>query len=107
MKISKELMKGSSQLLILKVISEEPLYGYQIAKNIKQLSEDVFSMGEGTLYPVLHKLELLGLVDSYWQEVEGRRRKYYAITQKGKKALQEKTAEWATFSGAVNAIITA
>lgn len=100
-------MKGSSQLLILKVISDEPLYGYQIAKNIKEQSEEIFSMGEGTLYPVLHKLELLGLVDSYWQEVEGRRRKYYAISQKGKKALQEKAAEWATFSGAVNAIITA
>lgn len=107
MKVSKELMKGSSQLLVLKVISDEPLYGYQIAKNIKQLSEDVFSMGEGTLYPVLHKLEQLGLVDAYWQEVDGRRRKYYAITHKGKTALEEKTAEWNTFSKAVNAIVTA
>lgn len=107
MKIDKELMKGSSQLLVLHVVSKAPLYGYEIAKQIKILSAEIFSMGEGTLYPVLHKLEKLNFLESYWQEVEGRRRKYYGITSQGLKALGEKTSEWKEFSDAVNAIVSA
>lgn len=105
MKIHKELLKGSSEIVILKVISSGPLYGYEIAKHIKEVSKEIFEMGEGTLYPILHKLEKSHLLQSYWQEVGGRRRKYYELTPKGKAMLQEKTKEWETFSGTVNAII--
>lgn len=104
-KINKEVLKGSTETLILKVLQREPLYGYQIAKSLKKLSTEIFNLGEGTLYPLLHKLEKQKLLDSYWQEVGGRKRKYYSLTKKGRKVLQEKTAEWQTFSQAVNHVI--
>lgn len=107
MKINKELLKGSSEILILSILKDEPLYGYEITKRIRNLSDQIFSLGEGTLYPILHKLEKEQLLQSYWQEVGGRRRKYYALTRQGKKMSKEKTAEWKVFSDAVNAVITA
>ncbi len=106
-KINKELLKGSFDLVVLAALKEEALYGYEIAKRIKKLSRDAFDMGEGTLYPLLHKLEQKKLLQSYWQEVDGRRRKYYELTKKGKKELVEKKEEWSVFAKAVSAIITA
>lgn len=105
MKINKELVKGSSDVLILSVLKHNDLYGYKITRDIQALSNDIFTLGEGTLYPVLHKLEKQKLLTSYWQEVGGRRRKYYSITIAGKKMLQEKKKEWKVFSSAVNAVI--
>lgn len=105
MKINKELLKGSSEVLVLSVLNTEDLYGYEIAKRIQQLSQELFSMGEGTLYPVLHKLEQAKLLSSYWQEIGGRKRKYYSITERGKKLLAEKTKEWMSFSSAVKHVI--
>lgn len=105
MKINKELLKGSSEGLVLSVLNEQPLYGYEIAKQIKHASKDLFQMGEGTLYPILHKLEQQKLLRSYWQEVGGRKRKYYALTRAGQKLLEEKTAEWKAFASAVSGII--
>jgi transcriptional regulator len=107
MKINKEILKGSSEIIILKILEKEPLYGYKISKEIRKNSSDIFSLGEGTLYPVLHKLEKNKMLQSYWQEYEGRRRKYYTITKKGKKLLDEKTAEWKVFSKALNLIVEA
>ncbi|MCW1930689.1 MAG: PadR family transcriptional regulator [Candidatus Kerfeldbacteria bacterium] len=105
-RINKELMKGSSEVLVLAVLSNEPLYGYEIAKRIKKRSSDVFDMGEGTLYPVLHKLEESGLLESSWQEMDGRKRKYYQLTRAGKKLLREKNEEWNTFRTAVESVIS-
>lgn len=104
-KINKELLKGSSDIMILSVLAESPLYGYEIAKQIKNLSSDVLAMGEGTLYPLLHRLEQAKLLESFWKEVGGRRRKYYSITVAGKKILQAKTAEWNSFANALNAVV--
>ena len=104
-KINKELLKGSSDIILLSVLSDGPLYGYEIAKRVKALSSDVLAMGEGTLYPLLHRLEQSRLLHSQWQEVDGRKRKYYALTPKGQNALNEKTAEWSAFAGAVNSIV--
>lgn len=104
-KINKELLKGSSDIMILSVLAEAPLYGYEIAKQIKNLSSDVLAMGEGTLYPLLHRLEQAKLLESFWKEVGGRRRKYYSITVTGKKILQAKTAEWNSFAHALNAVV--
>lgn len=105
MKLNKELVKGSLEILILSVVKDTPRYGYDIVRQIKTRSKDVFALGEGTLYPLLHKLEGAGWLSSYWQEIEGRRRKYYTITGKGKKFLAAKSAEWKTYSQAINQLL--
>lgn len=105
MKISKELAKGSTALLVLSVISKRDMYGYEIIKTIENASEDVFSLNEGTLYPILHSLESNGCLEAYWCEAEGRKRKYYKITDKGLKELLTKEKEWNVFSGAVRKVL--
>src|SRR3989338_1318634 len=106
MKINKELLKGSSELLVLAVLRDEPLYGYEIAKRIKSSSDDLFTMGEGTLYPILHKLEQAKLLTAFWEEIGGRKRKYYSITRSGKVMLKDKTHEWQLFTQAIKAVIS-
>lgn len=106
MKISKELAKGSTGLLVLSVLSEEEMYGYQIIQVIAKRSEDVFRLNEGTLYPILHSLEKEGYLESYRAESEtGRERKYYKITPQGEFKLKTQLEEWKTFSSAVQSII--
>ncbi|MBE6770812.1 MAG: PadR family transcriptional regulator [Ruminococcaceae bacterium] len=105
MKVSKELAKGSTALLVLSVISKRDMYGYQIIKNIEIASETVFSLNEGTLYPILHSLEAEKCLESYWCEAEGRKRKYYKITDKGLKVLEGKEKEWKVFSTAVGKVL--
>ncbi len=105
MKVSKELAKGSTGLMVLSVISKKDMYGYQIIKTIEMASEDVLSLNEGTLYPILHALEAEGSLESYWCEAEGRKRKYYKITTKGLKELAGKQQEWNTFSTAVTKVL--
>lgn len=104
-KINRELLKGSSEILVLKVLQAGPLYGYEIAKKIKTLSREVFQLGEGTLYPLLHKMEKGRLLDAYWQERNGRKRKYYEITRKGLEFLRERTGEWSRFSQAMKQVV--
>lgn len=106
LKIDKELIKGSTAIIVLNLLSKQPMYGYQIIKEIDQQSEGIFVFKEGTLYPLLHALEAEGSVESYWLESdEGRRRKYYRITQQGKKRLQQKNTEWTQFKNAVDKLI--
>ena len=105
MKISKELLKGSTNLLVLSVLENENMYGYQMIKKLKEKSNNVFEFKEGTLYPILHSLEEKGLISSYWDDTTGKKRKYYAITIKGKKSLKEKNEEWKIFSESVNRVI--
>ena len=105
MDIKKELTKGSSAMLVLSVLEKEDLYGYMIIKRIAQKSEDVFSFKEGTLYPILHNFESSGYVKSYTVEVESRKRKYYKITKKGIKALNEAKKEWDAYTVAVKKVI--
>ena len=82
------------------------MYGYQIIKEIELRSEKVFSFKEGTLYPILHTFEKDGFVKSYWDESEqGRKRKYYKITKKGLKALNDSRKEWENYSSAVGKVI--
>lgn len=106
-RINKELLKGSSDVFVLAVLRDEPLYGYEIAKRIKKHSKDVFDMGEGTLYPILHKLEQAGLLTAFWEESTGRKRKYYSLTNAGKKMLKSKIAEWDAFSSAASNVMNA
>jgi len=93
--MNKEMMKGSTEILLLSIIEKEDIYGYEIAKRLKVKSNDLYSMGEGTLYPALQRIEKQKLIMSYWRESEsGGRRKYYSITEEGKKELSLKLNEW-------------
>ncbi len=94
-----DLRRGSTKVLVLSLLAEEPMYGYQIAKELERRSEGYFDFKEGTLYPLLHRMEREGLVRGEWQVVEkGPSRKYYHITEEGKRILEESAAEWTTFS---------
>lgn len=104
--ISKELLKGSTVVLILSLLDREPMYGYQMIARIEAESGGVFSFKEGTLYPILHTLESEGFVEAYWVEGEGARaRKYYRITEPGRGHLKARRSEWALFRTAVDQVI--
>ena len=106
MKINKELLKGSTTVLILSILNRKDMYGYEMIKEIDLLSKGIFSFKEGTLYPILHNLESANYIESYWDDSAGsRKRKYYKITTSGKKLLLEKEAEWKLFSETVNNVL--
>ena len=101
----KDLMKGNINSLLLCLISQQPMYGYQIMKELEGRSQGYFKFKEGTLYPALHRLEKAGLVAGRWQPFTGgRQRRYYHITEKGGAALAEKTVEWQDFFTAMNLV---
>ena len=106
MKISKELMKGSTITLVLSLLGRKPMYGYEMIKEMESRSSGIFQFKEGTLYPILHQLEADGCVEAYWHEEEGtRRRKYYRITESGSRLISEKTQEWSLFRNAVDQVL--
>ena len=105
MRYSKELLKGSTSILVLSVLNNNDLYGYRIIRELEIRSENAFEMSEGTLYPILHALEKEKFLESYWKDVEGRNRKYYHITKKGLKELESKKQEFEEFSTAVNKVL--
>lgn len=105
MKVSKELLKGSTTMLVLNLLEKENMYGYQMIKILSEKSEKVFELKEGTLYPILHSLEENNLITSYWDESTGKKRKYYSITKAGKNLLKEKQQEWKIFSNGINKVI--
>jgi PadR family transcriptional regulator, regulatory protein PadR len=93
-----QLRRGSTPLLILSILSDGKMYGYQIMRELEQRSEGYFTMTAALLYPALHQLELEELVESEWQATQGkRRRKYYTITPEGRKALSQSKGEWQDF----------
>ena len=102
----RELLKGSTDSLLLRLISHQPMYGYQIIKELEKRSKGYFQFKEGTLYPALHRLEKAGLLQGAWQKLpSGQERRYYHITQKGQKALAKRLAVWQDFSTAVDLIM--
>ena len=106
MKIDKSLMTGSTTMLILSLLSREEMYGYQMITELARRSDHSFELKEGTLYPILHALEAERLVTVREKEAEtGRVRKYYRITKKGMKALEEKKEEWRLFTKKVNDMV--
>lgn len=106
MKLDKGLVAGSTILLILSLLHEKDRYGYDIIKELEIRSDNTFLFKEGTLYPVLHKLENKGYVKSYlWKGETGRERKYYKITENGKKQLNEEVKKWDAFSTSINKVI--
>ncbi len=101
MAVDKSLLSGSMTMLILRLLSEKDMYGYEMIDTLRQKSQNVFELKAGTLYPLLHGLEDKGMLTSYEQEYAGKSRKYYSITRNGKKLLNQKKEEWNEYSGAV------
>ena len=108
MNFDANLLKGTVEPIILKLVAERAMYGYEIIKVINERTRGAFEWKEGTLYPCLHRLECAGCIQSQWHEADnGRKRKYYVITRKGAALLNEKVSEWAAFSTAVQALLVA
>jgi PadR family transcriptional regulator PadR len=105
---TRELKKGSIQLCLLAVISGGKKYGFQIIKELRELSSGYYDLKEGTLYPALHRLEKRGYLKSEWvTQKSGMPRKYYTLTDKGMKALKEAKAEWKNMVKSCNAVLEA
>ena len=103
-----EVLKGTLDMLILKVVAFGPIHGYAISQRIQQISKDYFQVPEGSLYPALHRLEDRGWVQSKWEETEtGRDAKFYSLTRAGRKRLSMEMVNWARLSEAVSLILSA
>jgi transcriptional regulator len=101
-----DLLRGSLDLLILKVLALQPMHGWGIAQRIQQLSEDSLQVGQGSLYPALHRLELNELIASEWcPSGNNRRAKYYSVTALGRKRLKAELAEWKRTSQAIALVL--
>ena len=106
MTVGKSLITGSTTTLILKLLEERDMYGYQMIETLAEKSDDTFQLKAGTLYPILHNLEKNGMLESYEEKADGERvRKYYHLTPKGAKLLEQKHSEWKEYSQAVNKIL--
>ena len=102
----RDLLKGSSNSLLLCLLQQQPMYGYQIVKELESRSQGYFKFKEGTLYPALHRLEKSGLIMGRWQMLpNGRQRRYYYITAKGEAKLTAEKTQWQDFFNAFRLII--
>jgi transcriptional regulator len=103
-----DLLQGSLDLIILKTLDLEPLHGWAVSKRIQLLSRGALEVNQGSLYPALYRLRDRGLIDSEFGETEeGRRVKVYALTKKGRAALERERESWKAFSAAMEAILAA
>ena len=101
-----DLLQGTLDVLILKIVALEPLHGYGIAQRIRQISRDVLQVQQGSLYPALHRLEKRGWLRAEWGEAEtGREAKFYSLTRVGRKQLEAEAAKWDRLSEAVTLIL--
>lgn len=98
-------LNGTVELLLMAVIAEGPNYGYEITQRVLARSGGRFDLKEGSLYPALHRLERERLLESYWTEHDGRRRKYYRVTTLGKKTLAARRREWLNFAQGVQGVL--
>jgi PadR family transcriptional regulator PadR len=106
MKLWQDVMKGSIDSLLLCLLAEQTMYGYQIIKELSKRSQGYFKFKEGTLYPALHRLETKGLITGSWQMLpSGRQRRYYHLTEKGHVTIGERKNQWEEFTIAMNRII--
>jgi len=101
-----DLVQGTLDLLVLKILAVQPMHGWAIGERMKQMSKDVLQVGPGSLYPALHKLEQAGLIEAEWSVNETNRRvKFYSITKEGRRRLQREAADWKRLSGAISSIV--
>lgn len=97
-----DLLQGTLDLLILKMLALEPMHGWAIGRRLKQVSSEVLQVSDGSLYPALHKLEDAGWIRAEWKPSENNRRaKFYSLTRLGRKQLQTETADWSRLSNAI------
>ncbi|MGB9031033.1 MAG: PadR family transcriptional regulator [Acidobacteriaceae bacterium] len=101
-----ELVQGTLDMLLLKILALEPLNGWAISLRLKQISADVLGVSVGSLYPALHKLEQRGWIRAQWRSsANNRRARYYSLTRLGRKQLEKEAAAWNRLSGAISAIV--
>jgi PadR family transcriptional regulator, regulatory protein PadR len=101
-----DLVQGTLDMLILKIVALEPLNGWAISQRLKQISSDVLGVSDGSLYPALQKLERRGLIRSEWKASENNRRaRFYSLTRPGRKQLEKETANWNRVSAAISGIV--
>ena len=101
-----DLVQGTLDLLIMKILALEPLHGWAIGQRLKQVSGDVLQVSDGSLYPALHKLEQQGWIEAEWKPTENNRRaKFYALTRSGKRQLAKETESWERLAGAIASVI--
>jgi transcriptional regulator len=101
-----DLVQGTLDLLILKIVALEPLHGWAIGQRLRQFSGDVLQVSDGSLYPALHKLEQEGLISAEWKPTDNNRRaKYYSLTRIGRKRLESESAQWERLSSAISHLV--
>ena len=101
-----DLVQGTLDLLILKILALEPLHGWAISQRLKQVSGDLLRVSDGSLYPALHKLEQEGWITAEWKTSElGRRAKFYSLTRIGRRNLEKETADWERLSTAISHVV--
>ena len=101
-----EFLKGTLDMLILKIVALGPVHGYAISQRIQQISNDVFQVQQGSLYPALHRLEDRGWLKAEWRNTEtGREAKFYTLTRKGRHQFESEVRNWEQITGAVALIL--
>ena len=101
-----DLVQGTLDMLILKIVALEPINGWAISQRLKQISSDVLGVSDGSLYPALHKLERQGWITAHWRASgNNRRAKFYSLTRLGRKQLEKETANWKRLAAAISGIV--
>jgi transcriptional regulator len=101
-----DLVQGTLDLLILKILALEPLHGWAIGQRLRQVSDDVLQVSDGSLYPALHKLEQQGWIKAEWRASENNRRaKFYTLTRPGRRKLDQETGHWQRLSTAISRVV--
>ena len=103
---SSDLIQGTLDMLVLKTLARGPVHGWGIAKRIQELSDDVLSVGQGSLYPALHRLEQQGWISAEWKDSDlGRSAKFYSLTREGRKQMESELKNWTRLSSAVALVL--
>ena len=101
-----DLVQGTLNLLLLKILALQPMHGWAISQRLNQVSDDVLRVSDGSLYPALHKLEQEGWISAEWKTSElGRRAKFYSLTRLGRRQLDKETANWMRLSDAITQVV--
>ena len=101
-----DLVQGTLDLLVLKILALQPLHGWALSQRLKQISGDVLQVSDGSLYPALHKLELQGWIKAEWKPTENNRRaKFYSLTRLGRRHLEQEAANWERISAALSGVL--
>ncbi len=105
MSVEKSLISGNTAMLLLRLLEEKDMYGYEMIETLERRSNQVFQLKAGTLYPLLHSLEEKNCLRAYEKEAGGKTRRYYSLTRDGKRLLKEKKKEWEAYTDAVSHVL--